>query len=72
MIKVDARAATGQDQTLFGFFCRNLPVETVTQVGGDHPKKTETKVVVPPPRNTRSAFASAFSLPVWQDEYQKK
>lgn len=40
MIRVDVRAATGQDQTLFGIFRRNVPVETATQVDGDHPKKT--------------------------------
>lgn len=66
MIKVDAK--DGQDQTLFGVFRRgNMPVEVTTQVGGDHPK-TEVKQT-PPPKNTKSAFATIGRLQIWQDEY---
>ena len=61
----------GKDSTLFNFFTRgNLPVETVLQVGGDHPKREAQDKEAPlPKRNTKSAQSAQGGLPIWVNEY---
>lgn len=70
-MKKSLERTAGQDLTLFNLFTRgNIPVETVQNVGGDHPKRRKQNKEMPlPKRNTKSAQSAQGNLPIWVIEY---